>query len=341
MLDSPETPATPAVSIILPTYNRARFLPQAFESIRAQTFTDWELIVVDDGSSDDTAAIVEVESRKTPQRVVFIRQENKGPYGARNTGLDHARGRYLAFYDSDDAWLPHHLQRCVESLDANANVAWVYGACRVAEYPSGRVLDEHTFYQNGKPRPFLSLKVERSGPLHIIDDPDLLPCVYLHGIYAGLQNSVLRREFFENYRFPTHLRNEAEDQVVKTWFTKAGHRFGYLPDIHVIYNVHQENSSASSQGMPIDKRLKVLGAIIQGYEEMQSQAPLTARERRALNTRLASELFWSVGYALLWQNGRRAEAMGYFRQGLKRKPLDLCFWKTYLVAGVKYYLSRP
>src|SRR5438105_13937181 len=102
--ESPEvtTKPRPAVSIILPTYNRAKFLPQALASIRAQQFTDWELIVVDDGSTDDTAAVVRGLATDITQPVRYVRQENQGPYAARNTGLDHAAGELVAFFDSDD-----------------------------------------------------------------------------------------------------------------------------------------------------------------------------------------------------------------------------------------------
>ncbi|HEY8503179.1 MAG TPA: glycosyltransferase family A protein, partial [Gemmataceae bacterium] len=108
MPDSSDAPR-PAVSIILPTYNRAKFLPQAFASIRSQQYTDWELIVVDDGSTDDTRAVVQELSKDVPQPVRYVYQDNQGPAGARNKGLDLASGKYVAFFDSDDVWLPHHL----------------------------------------------------------------------------------------------------------------------------------------------------------------------------------------------------------------------------------------
>src|SRR5947208_8996196 len=87
-----DAPRRPAVSVILPTYNRAKFLPQAFASIKSQTFTDWELIVVDDGSTDDTRSVVEEQTRGWAQPVRYHRQENRGAYGARNAGLDLTRG---------------------------------------------------------------------------------------------------------------------------------------------------------------------------------------------------------------------------------------------------------
>src|SRR4051794_19288059 len=130
--------AVPAVSVILPTYNRAKFLPQAFASIKSQTFTDWELIVVDDGSTDDTRSVVEEQTRGWAQPVRYHRQENRGAYGARNAGLDLTRGESVAFFDSDDVWLPHHLADCAAALADNPDVDWVYGASRIVDQETGR-----------------------------------------------------------------------------------------------------------------------------------------------------------------------------------------------------------
>ena len=94
------------VSVIVPTYNRRETIQTAIASVQRQTFSDWELIVVDDGSTDDTAALIE----GSDPRLVLLRQENQGVNGARNAGLLRARGRYIAFLDSDDEWLPHHLE---------------------------------------------------------------------------------------------------------------------------------------------------------------------------------------------------------------------------------------
>src|SRR5438105_5911605 len=97
------------VSVIVPTYNRRETIQAAIASVQRQTFEDWELIVVDDGSTDDTAALIE----GSDPRLVLIRQKNQGVNAARNTGMLRARGQYIAFLDSDDEWLPHHLELSV------------------------------------------------------------------------------------------------------------------------------------------------------------------------------------------------------------------------------------
>jgi len=104
----------PLVSVIMPTFNRADTIRRAIRSVQAQTFTDWELIVVDDGSTDNTVALIE----GCDPRLKLIRQKNQGTAGARNAGLSASAGSYIAFLDSDDEWLPHHLELCVSFLEA-------------------------------------------------------------------------------------------------------------------------------------------------------------------------------------------------------------------------------
>ena len=102
------------ISIILPVYNRAATLPRCVRSVLAQTFTDWELIAVDDGSADDSIAVVESYG---DARIRVLRHErNRGPGAARNTAIAAARGEYLALIDSDDEWLPTKSEKQIARL---------------------------------------------------------------------------------------------------------------------------------------------------------------------------------------------------------------------------------
>jgi glycosyltransferase involved in cell wall biosynthesis len=102
----------PTVSVIIPTYNRARLVTKAIDSVLSQTYTDYEIIVVDDGSTDNTHLALE----SYISRINYIYQPNSGPSAARNTGIRASKGKWIAFLDSDDSWVPQKLFRQMELL---------------------------------------------------------------------------------------------------------------------------------------------------------------------------------------------------------------------------------
>lgn len=104
-------------SIVIPTYNRAAFLPKAIESVLNQTYTNWELIIVDDGSTDNTREVV---SQYNDGRITYIYQQNAERSAARNNGIAHAKGDYVCFLDSDNVMLPNRLQLLAETITQTA-----------------------------------------------------------------------------------------------------------------------------------------------------------------------------------------------------------------------------
>ncbi len=110
-------------SIILPTYNRAHFLPTAIESVLNQTFGDWELLIIDDGSTDNTREIVK---RYTDKRIRYIYQENAERSAARNNGIQHAKGEWICFLDSDDEYMEHHLATLTTEIENRNNQPELY-----------------------------------------------------------------------------------------------------------------------------------------------------------------------------------------------------------------------
>jgi glycosyltransferase involved in cell wall biosynthesis len=120
----PTNSASPAVSVIIPAYNTAEFITETLDSVFQQTFTNFEVIVVNDGSPDTE----KLESVLEPfrDRIVYLKQENRGLSGARNTAIRQARGEYLAFLDSDDMWLPKYLETQVDFLEKNSRIDAAY-----------------------------------------------------------------------------------------------------------------------------------------------------------------------------------------------------------------------
>jgi glycosyltransferase involved in cell wall biosynthesis len=118
------------VSVLLPTYNRAHYIAEAIQSTLDQTYADFEIVVVDDGSTDNSAEVVQ---RFTDPRVRFIRQENRGISGALNTAFRESRGRYVAILNSDDIWLPDLLAEEVPVLQARPDVGLIYARCQAMD----------------------------------------------------------------------------------------------------------------------------------------------------------------------------------------------------------------
>ncbi len=144
----------PSVSVIMPAYNSAKYIGEAIDSVLAQTYPVLEIIVVDDGSTDDTRKIVSQYSIPNTQCIKYIYQENKGPAAARNKGIKEARGEYIAFLDSDDIWMPEKIAFQLARLEKEEKYSMMHsGRNRImengiivdsslVECSEGRVFDE-------------------------------------------------------------------------------------------------------------------------------------------------------------------------------------------------------
>jgi glycosyltransferase involved in cell wall biosynthesis len=122
--------SSPLVSVVVPVYRAERFLDEAIESVRAQRYSEWELLLVDDGGDDGSAAIAKSHAARDPHRVRLFAHpngENRGASASRNLAIRHARGTYIALLDADDVWLPDKLEAQVRLMEANQRVGMLYG----------------------------------------------------------------------------------------------------------------------------------------------------------------------------------------------------------------------
>jgi glycosyltransferase involved in cell wall biosynthesis len=124
--------ATPRVSVVMPFLNPGPYFTPAIESVLAQDYEDYELILVDDGSTDGSTDIAAQYAHRLPDRIIVLGPDasRRGAAHARNRGIDGARGSLIAFLDADDLYLPDKLRHDVDALDANPDAAWVYSATR-------------------------------------------------------------------------------------------------------------------------------------------------------------------------------------------------------------------
>lgn len=217
-----QTEPVPKVSILVPCYNSAGFLAGTLDSVLAQTFGGWECVVVDDASTDGTLAVLEAYAARDSRIRPIALARNLGAAGARNEGLRHLRGRYLAFLDSDDLWHPEKLERQIALAEAE-------GAAMV--HSSYRFVDEE-----GRPR--------RGG---VLASPRVDLRTYLRNTEIGMSTSLLDREQvgpleFRDIRLcqDTHLWLE----LLRRGWVSLG-----LPEPLVSYRVREGQISGSKIGM--------------------------------------------------------------------------------------------
>jgi len=138
---SEQPPTNPRISVIIPSYNTAHLIAACLDSVFAQTFHDFEAIVVNDGSPDtpELEKTLQPYLDVKPDRLIYLKQVNKRAAGARNTAIAKARGEFLAFLDSDDTWLPNHLESQMKQFDADPALCLAYANAVMVGDPSRHV----------------------------------------------------------------------------------------------------------------------------------------------------------------------------------------------------------
>ncbi len=186
--------AIPSVSVVMPAYNVSPFIEDSIRSVLAQTWTDFELIVVDDGSTDESAALA--EAFEDP-RINVIRQGNRGLAGARNTGIETARAPVIAFLDSDDLWMPTKLEAHMAHLAANSEVG--------VSFDPARMMDD-----KGVP-----LGLTQTPKRRAIDPSD----IFSRNPVGNGSAPVIRRACLDDIAYRPEAGNPASDRVC--WFDES------------------------------------------------------------------------------------------------------------------------
>lgn len=223
---------TPRVSVIIPTYNRAQQTLRALRSVWSQTFTDYEVIVVDDGSIDDTAT----ELERLGSRIRLIKQPNGGVSSARNRGIIEAAGDYLAFLDSDDEWLPEKLAKQVAFLDEHKDVGFV--ACL-------NTFDVENGFTYGNSYTRDAHNSAESQFVEFLTSP----------FPRNMSRYVVRRQLMtEHGGFDESIRG-SEDWELCLRLLKHGHAFDFIEDGLVLYQPGEDSLSADPDIMIQGERL--------------------------------------------------------------------------------------
>jgi glycosyltransferase involved in cell wall biosynthesis len=196
----------PLVSVVVIFFNSEQFLREAIESVFAQTYTNWELLLVDDGSNDASAEIARGYTKRHPERVRYLEHPahtNRGMSASRNLGIRAAQGRYIAFLDADDAWFSSLLAEQLAVLQRHPKAAMVYGPLQWWYSWTGKAEDHGRDY------------VEELGVrANTVIQPPRLLALFLRDKAAVPSGILVRREIVERVGgFEDSFRGEYEDQV--------------------------------------------------------------------------------------------------------------------------------
>lgn len=229
---------TPRVSVIVPSYNHARFLRACLESVRAQSFSDWEIVLIDDGSQDESVELAREIAAKEPRLRVFVNEKNLGTYGTQARGLELAAAPVVAILNSDDLWAHDKLERQIAALDANPDCALCYVL--------GSMVD-------ARGEPIAGEDVHADWPRE--ERQEVLPfLLYENRILAS---GVLYRR--EGLRFEASCRYSG-DWVVLLERARAA-PFACVPERLTFWRQHEHNTYVRSVGQ-ISEEIRVREAIL-------------------------------------------------------------------------------
>ena len=264
---------TPKVSVILTSLNRGKYLGEAIESILAQGFGDYELILVDDGSEDDSVEIIQAYEEKDSRiRSVFL-DCNTGASGARNRGFDIAEGEYIAYMDSDDVSLPTRLQKQVDFLDKNPEVGAIGVRVR-------RMNHDLTIETN----------IRKCPAEHAVIVFNIFNGRSLH-VLSGTM--MIRREFLEAVGgWDEAVRHNTEKGFMASLLFYTACRFANLTEILYIQRMHDSNMSnvtisRNNRNALVDVRRQlrrlwggVCDDTLRRFRELQRNQTLSWNDRR-------------------------------------------------------------
>ncbi len=292
-------PVPPVVSIVMPCYNAAAHLPQSVGSVQAQTLADWELIAVDDGSSDGTLAWLQAQ---TDARIHVYAQPNRGVSAARNAGLAGARGHYLAFLDADDTWAPGFLQKMLAALDARPDAVLAYCGW------------QRTGLADDRAQPFVPPDYENADKAEVLFSGCRWP------IHAAMAK---RKVVLAAGGFDATLTN-AEDYAL--WLRVATTApIVRVPEVLAFYHFHGGAQASSNRGRAALHHLQAQQRYLAEHPDFVAE--LGSRKARRL---MLGELL-DRGYACYWQDDLAA-ARQIFRVVMKHGHGTLADWRRMLPA---------
>jgi hypothetical protein len=223
-----EKDASSKVSVVIPLYNKSKYVLRALHSVLAQTHPPFEILVVDDGSTDDGPEKVLAVA---DPRITLVRQANSGPGAARNAGLARAQGRYIAFLDADDEWFPHFLETAMQHMEKNTVVAAGY-----IRYSSGTLNSMGLISLKGE------YQITDSTPIRLLNDLE----IFFHICFTIIRTDVAKKwgGFFDKYKCTA---GEDTYLLLKILFNEPIY---VIPEPHGIYHTEASDLWGRFKNVP-------------------------------------------------------------------------------------------
>ena len=291
---------SPRFSVIMANFNNGRYLKQAIESVRAQTLRDYELIIVDDGSTDNSRDIIAALAPPFGERLRCLYQDNQGPACARNAGISLARGQFLTFLDSDDVWQATRLSRHADVLDRHRNVGFCCSDFFI-DYGDGTT-DRH----------FLKWVPQAGFPYDAVIPSTQAFCLLLRVNFVGTGAATIRRrDVLALGGFDSRYR-QAEDYDL--WLRVAMHTDVYaIPEALHTYRCHG-NGLTSNRCENLEFSRRVLENLSIRHKQYIAANDLTSTLRSGIAQ------FWHDRGDALFESGAIAEAFRSYYHGFMANP---------------------
>ena len=301
------------ISIIIPTYNSAQYICEAIESVLNQTYKDFEIIVVDDGSTDNTKEVIKPYLNK----IKYIYQQNSGPSAARNRGIKEAKGEYIAFLDADDIWLPQKLELQIKFMETYPNLGLTFAD--VCFFRKERRIIKKTFLKDKKV--FKNLHTQSTS---------FFEKIFLEKIFNALieenfvptSTVVAKMECFNKVDFFDETLFSVEDRDM--WLRIAlFYDIGFINFPLVLKRFHETNISAN-QELALKSRLKVMKKFLN-----YSNLPIKSKK---IIKQTINKIHFDLGY-LYFTYEKFPLSRIYFRKFLKENPFIFKPW-IYILLSV-------
>jgi glycosyltransferase involved in cell wall biosynthesis len=310
------------ISVIITAYNYGRYVREAVESVLSQTLSDLQVVVVDDGSTDDTP---EVLARIRDPRVKIVRTRNQGISASRNEGLSHVTGDFVAFLDADDRWTPRKLEYQLEVLNAEPDIVAVF--CNFVRFDEQGVYpqDQFSFYPE---LPKVPTRPTLDGRAQLILGDAFSTLVSFDEIPAWVQTILFRRKAVDGLGFSVRHGPRGSRSALCLDITFCLQAFrngavGFLKEPLVEVRRHGENATSRAADMPHAK----LAAL-----QLLADASLTHSQRTALD--------WRVGRALISSglqhaiDGENRAAANLYAQALRFSGARLSALKNLAILAI-------